>query len=118
MGIDFKEDGQEVEKITNTTLKDELDITLDDILIVPSVEICDYLTSEKNIRREWIEALADIMVLNAKATDDQQHRETLLQYALEMLFWLDKSTSTFSFERHDKRNEILEMLGMDQKRET
>lgn len=112
-GMDIQKDRQEVEKITYTTLKNELDISLDEMLLVPSDEVCNHLTTEKNIRREWIEALADIMVINAKAAQDQHRKETLLQYALEMLFWLDQSTSAFSFERHEKRNEILEMLGMD-----
>ena len=113
MGINIKVDGDEIEKITYTTLKDELDITLDELLLIPSDEVCDYLTSEKNIRSEWIESLSDIMVINARASKDQYRRETLLQCALEMLFWLDQSASTFSFERHEKRNEILEMLGME-----
>lgn len=113
MGINIKEAGREIEKITYTTLKDELDITIDELMLVQAEEVCDYLTTEKNIHREWIESLADIMVINAKAAKDQVRRETLLQYSLEMLFWLDQSASAFSFERHEKRGEILEMLGMD-----
>jgi hypothetical protein len=57
-----------------------------------------------------MDLLAEILVINAKATTEFTKKQQLLRRAQVIYEWLDQTSKTFSLDRHQKMREIQRML--------
>lgn len=97
---------EETEQTTDEVLKEQLDISISQVLETNYDELIDLFISKKGIHISNIELLADILVINARARKDTRQKTDLYKKALELYEWLDKKGDTYSIERHKKMNEI------------
>lgn len=102
---------EEAQQATDEMLKDSLNLSITDILNTPLDEIVDLILNHEGTHESNIDLFAEILVINAKASNKEQRKIKLLERALELYNWLDKKTGTFSIERHQKMNEIKNLLG-------
>jgi hypothetical protein len=102
---------EEAEQATDEMLKENLNISIAEILNTPIDKLVDLILSKESIHVTNIDLFAEILVINAKASGDLQRKRKLLERAQTLYNWLDKKSGTFSIERHQKMNEIENYLG-------
>lgn len=101
---------EETQQETDEMLKENLNLSITDILNTPPDKIVDLILSHEGIHETNIDLFAEILVINAKASKKGQRQRDLLKRALELYNWLDRKSGTFSIERHQKMNEINYLL--------
>jgi hypothetical protein len=88
------------------TLKNELDLDIDDLILIPTDQFIKTLQEGKNFSDEDLEKLADIFFLIAEDHDqsgiDADKKKKLYERSLTMHEYLDRKGSTYSFDRHIK----------------
>jgi hypothetical protein len=101
---------EDAQQATDEMLKDNLNLSITDILNTPLDEIVDLILSHEGTHETNIDLFAEILAINAKASTDAQRKRKLFERALELYSWLDRKSGTFSIERHQKMNEIKNYL--------
>ena len=93
-------------------LKTKVDLDVDLILTLTGVKLRDYLNFKK-MASGPIEKLADYFTEFGKCRleTDRVIGEKALRRALELLSFVNDSTTTYSMERKQKEDEILALLG-------
>jgi len=84
-------------EITNQTLKNELDLDVQDLIDIPTDNFIDTLTDQKNITIESLEKLAEILVLIA----DNNHEDSQIMYQKCVLIYeyLEKAEDSYTLHR-------------------
>jgi hypothetical protein len=101
---------EEAEQATDEMLKESLDLSLTDILNQPLSKLVDVMLTHTGIHETNMDLLAEILVINAKATTEFTKKQQLLRRAQVIYEWLDQTSKTFSLDRHQKMREIQRML--------
>jgi hypothetical protein len=87
-------------------LKNELDLDIDDLILIPRDQFIITLQEGKNLSDDDLEKLADIFFLIAEELDqsgiDADKKKKLYERSLTMHEYMDKKGSTYSFDRHLK----------------
>ncbi len=96
----------EIQQTTDEVLKEQLDLSIEQILNTPIDETTELIIQQKGVHKTNLDLLAEILVINAKARQQTEQRIQLLESALQLYEWLDNNDNTFSMERHKKMNEI------------
>ena len=95
-------------------LKGELDLDISHLAAMPTDRFIITLREGKQFTDENFEMLADIFLIVAEELDqndrDNGKKKQLLEKALIIYEYLDKSGSTYSFERHNKIEKIKSTL--------
>jgi hypothetical protein len=91
-------------------LKGELDLDISHLAAMPTDRFIITLREGKQFTDENFEMLADIFLIVAEELDqndrDNGKKKQLLEKALIIYEYLDKTGSTYSFERHNKIEKI------------
>ncbi len=95
-------------------LKTELDLNLEDLALIPTESFLNTLLETKKFSDNSFEQLAEIMYLIAGELNDKNKdvskMKQLYERALIIFEILDKTSSTYSFDRHSKIEIIKKML--------
>ena len=103
----------EIESVSQA-LKTELGLTIDDLTLIPTDSFLTTLLDTKKFSDNNFEQLAEIMFLiaeelNIKNTDVGKMKQ-LYERALIIFEILDKTSTTYSFDRHSKIEKIKKVL--------
>ena len=114
--LGFKAHGQVSEGIeaTDQALKTELGLSIDDLTLIPTQSFIATLLKVRKFNDTNFEELAEILFLvaeefNIKKTDIEKMKK-LYEKSLIIYEALDKTSSTYSFDRHSKIEKIKTML--------
>ena len=94
---------------TSQTLKDELDLKLSDLMAIPPQDFVRVLTEEKKVREQDLSLMADLFYELADGLEAPDHsvlRTQLFHHALALYEHLDRTSTTYSFERPHKIGHI------------
>jgi hypothetical protein len=95
-------------------LKNELDLNIDDLISIPTEQFIKTLQVGKKLSDDDFDKLADIFLLIAEELDksgaDDDKKEKLYEKALTIYEYVDKTGSTYSFDRHSKIEKIKSAL--------
>jgi hypothetical protein len=96
------------------TLKSEADLNIDDLTSIPTELFIKTLQEDKKLSDDNLETLADIFVLIAeelaRRDTDNEMKNKLYKMSLTIYEYLDKTGSTYSFDRHNKIENIKNAL--------
>jgi len=97
-------------EVAEQALKGELDLDINDLAAMPSERFIITLREEKQFTDDNFKMLADIFLILSEELDqndrDNEKKKQLLEKALIIYEHLDKTGSTYSFERHNKIEKI------------
>ena len=84
-------------EITNQTLKNELDLDVQDLIDIPTDNFIETLTDQKNITIESLEKLAEILLLIA----DNNHEDSKIMYQKCVIIYeyLEKAEDSYTLHR-------------------
>lgn len=114
--IGLKNQGEVSEgiEITSQKLKDELDLDLEDLINMPADELLPSLQLKNSFSKEGLEKLADILLIIADDTynrqDNKERSKSFYFKSLNIYEHLEKTETTYSFERHYKIEKIKKIL--------
>jgi len=95
-------------------LKNELDLNIDDLNSISTERFIKTLQEGKKLSDDDFDKLADIFLLIAEELDesgaDNDKKEKLYKKALTIYEYVDKTGSTYSFDRHSKIEKIKNAL--------
>lgn len=91
-------------KITNQTLKNELDFDIQDLLDIPTDKFIDTLTKQKNLTNDNLDKLAEILLLIADNRQDDNKK--LYEKCLTIYEYLEKVENIYTLDRQRKMNRI------------
>lgn len=97
---------EETQQATDEMLKENMGISLAEILSTAPDKIVDVILQQGGIHETNVDLFAEVLVINANASAEAERKRILLVAALELYNWLDNKTGTFSIERHQKMNDI------------
>lgn len=108
--LGLKNNGQVNEglEMTNQTLKKELDFTIQELIDLPTDELIEYLTAQKNLTNENLDKLSEILLFYAE--NSQVEKEKLYNRCLTIYEYLDSVESIYSLERQWKIQRIKNQL--------
>lgn len=108
--LGLKNNGQVNEglEMTNQTLKKEVDFTLQELFDLPTDELIEYLTVQKNLTNENLDKLSEILLFHAE--NSQVEKEKLYKRCLTIYEYLDSVESIYSLERQWKIQRIKNQL--------
>lgn len=109
-GLKEESSEEEVQQTTNEMLKEQFNMELQDVMHLPVEEVADWIIEKKGLHKDNIELFADVLKLNAEARSNIHDKQKLLEAALGLYSYADKTGDTFSIERHKKMNEIKVLL--------
>jgi hypothetical protein len=96
------------------TLKNELDLNIDDLTSIPTEKFIKTLQEGKKLSDDNFDKLADIFFLIAEELDqsgtNNKKKKKLYDRSLIIYEYLDKTGSTYSFDRHYKIEKIKNAL--------
>ncbi|HET6245909.1 MAG: hypothetical protein H0V01_15250 [Bacteroidetes bacterium] len=96
---------QGIEKI-NYALKNEINMDIAEIIILPNSKLLEILQEEKKINNENLERLANILILIADSTSkdkvNSQDKKNMYEKCLVLYEHLEKNEKLYSFDRHLK----------------
>lgn len=97
-------------EMVDQTLKKALDLNIDNLSAIPTDKFIETLQSNNKLSNDNIEMLADIIFLLADEADYRkkvnEKRRKLYEKSLVIYEYLDKTSSTYSFDRHLKMDKI------------
>lgn len=93
---------EETQQATDEMLKENLNISLSEIINTPLDKLVDWVLDQEGIHTTNVDLFAEILTLNAQASSDPQRKLKLYERALELYNWLDEKSGIFSIERHQK----------------
>ena len=96
-------------EITTQSLKNELDLNLNDILILNSDAFIKFLLEEKKFSNEHLDKLAEILYVLAY-NHSSENRINILEKSLLLFEFLNKRSTTYSLERMARIEKINEVL--------
>ena len=114
--IGLKTQGQIGEGIeaAEQTLNNELGLNIDDLTSIPTEQFIKTLQEGKKLSDDNFDKLADIFFLFAEELDergtDNEKMKKLYERSLTIYEYLDKTGSTYSFDRHFKIDKIKNVL--------
>jgi len=114
--IGLKTQGQIGEGIeaAEQTLNNELGLNIDDLTSSPTEQFIKTLQEGKKLSDDNFDKLADIFFLFAEELDergtDNEKMKKLYERSLTIYEYLDKTGSTYSFDRHFKIDKIKNVL--------
>ncbi|MCK9400542.1 MAG: hypothetical protein M0Q51_11185 [Bacteroidales bacterium] len=95
-------------------LENELGLNIDDLTAIPTENFIQTLQESKQFSNDNFEMLADIFLIIAEELDqrgmDDGKKKKLYERALTIYEHLDKTGSTYSFDRHNKIEKIKNAL--------
>ncbi|MFN5985103.1 MAG: hypothetical protein ACK476_15190 [Fluviicola sp.] len=108
--LGLKNNGQVNEglEMSNQTLKKELDFTIQELIDLPTDELIEYLTVQKNLTNENLDKLSEILLFHAE--NSQVEKEKLYKRCLMIYEYLDSVESIYSLERQWKIQRIKNQL--------
>lgn len=100
----------EGDEVTEMALKSELDLSIDDLILIPSDQFIISLKDDRKFSDDDLEKLAYIFYLIAeglekKGTGNEKALQLLVK-ALTIYEYLDKTGSTYSLDRHARIEKI------------
>ena len=101
---------EEAQQATDEMLKENLNISITEILNTPLNKIADLILDREGIHETNIDLFAEVLFLNAKVSKDSVRKRKLYERSLELFNWLDRKSGTFSIERHKKMNQLKNFL--------
>jgi hypothetical protein len=110
--IGLKNQGQISEGIeaAEQALKNELDLNIDNLTSIPAEKFIKTLREDNKLSDDNFDKLADIFFLIAEELDqrgtDKEKKKKLYESSLTIYEYLDKTSSTYSFDRHYKIEKI------------
>jgi hypothetical protein len=110
LGIIFelKNQGKETEivAIVDKTLNSELGLDLSKLITIPKDTFIETLTQNKEISKESLDKLADILLNIADREQGNVTKDIILERVLEIYKYLENNDKTYSFERYLKMEKI------------
>jgi len=103
--LGLKSDGKVSDSIetTDQVLKDELNLTIEDLTAIPTDKFISMLQSDQNFSNRNLEQLAGILLLLAgNRSDGDDVRKMLYEKCLTIYEHLEKTESTYSLDRNLK----------------
>ena len=101
---------EEAQQATDEMLKENLNISITEIMNTPLDKVADIIMEREGIHETNIHLFAEVLFLNAGVSKDPVRKRKLYERSLELYNWLDRKSGTFSIERHQKMNEIRNLL--------
>jgi hypothetical protein len=95
--------------IVNQALKEEISLDINDLVLIPKEEFITKLLESKSFNNENLEKIADILLLIGVDSQNSMKKD-LLERSLLIFEYINKTTSTYSFERHLKIQRIKDIL--------
>jgi hypothetical protein len=102
MGLKSNDTEEDYKEVTNTMLKEQLDTSLEEILLIPVDEVADFIIQRKGIHQSNIDLFAEVLMINARVETKLKKKKELLIRAIELLEWADNTSGIYSMERHQK----------------
>ncbi len=102
MGLKSRGQIHEGVEITNTILREHLDLPIDELITLSADELIVKLQAKRLSNDNW-NMFADILFQLAEqfeAMKDNETKKKLYEKALMMYEYLDENNSTYSFQRH------------------
>jgi len=109
----LKSDGQIIEgiEITNQALKEELNLTIEDLTAIPTEKFINMLQSDQDFSNKNLEQLAGVLLLLAgNRSDGDETKKMLYEKCLALYVHLNKTESTYSLDRDSKIERIKYLL--------
>lgn len=98
-------------ELTNQALKKQLDLDIEELISISTDNLINILKTEKNISTENMDKLAELLLLIADHNQDKnEKREMIYEKCLTIYEYLEKTETTFSFDRHLKIERIKNVL--------
>lgn len=95
-------------------LKNELDLSIDELVSIPKERFIKTLQESKKFNDENLDNLADLFLVIAEELDqkgmDNEKKKKLFERALTIYQYLDKNSSIYSFDRHYKIEKIKNII--------
>ena len=101
---------EEVQQTTDEVLKEQLDLSVTQIMNADIDKLIDVISKKKGIHKSNVDLFAEILVINANSRELAEERIDLYNKALKLYEWLEKSSDTYSIERHRKMNEVRNLI--------
>lgn len=95
---------------TKQSLKTELDIEIDKLIDMPNHEFIHFLQITKNYENENLSKLAEILLLMADNTEDEQRSKKLYEKTLIIFEHLQQTDNVYSFDRKAKIDRIKSLI--------
>ena len=90
-------------EITSLALKSALGLGIEDMITIPDNDLVNILTQKKDLNREHLETLAEILLNVAEEDKDTVIKQTeIYKKCLVLLEYAEKQDTTFSLERRKK----------------
>jgi hypothetical protein len=104
----LKEQGteEEMKQVTDIFLKEYFDTSLQEIAQLPLDKCIEFLTIDKKMHSSVADLFAEVLIANSTYESDKVKMKKLLEKALLILEWVDKSSGTFSQVRQEKMNAV------------
>ena len=100
-------------EVADQTLKNERDLTFDEIASIPAEKFIATLQEEKKLSNDNLDSLAEILFLVAEELDekgsDLEKKNEMYLRSLILYDHIEKICSTYSLERHLKIKKIQNM---------
>lgn len=101
-------------EISNKALKNELDLDIEDLILMQTEEFVDELKTKKKFTNENLGNLADILLLLADNSHEEQEKNEksikLYEKCLSIYEYLGTTGTTYSFDWHSKIERIKNIL--------
>ncbi|MHC1704517.1 MAG: hypothetical protein AB9846_11465 [Tenuifilaceae bacterium] len=114
LGLKTQGQAGQVIEVTNLALKDELDLNIDDLIALPEEEFISTLVVGKKLNEMHLEKLAEILFLIAEDSkyQEKENKKSKELYLRAFLIYdhLNRTSSTYSFDRQYKIEEIRKIL--------
>lgn len=100
--------------VADQTIRKELDLDIDALTSIPTEKFIETLQEDKKLSNDNFDKLGDILFLLAEELDDKgtdsEKKKKLFEKTLAIYEHLDKTDSTYSFDRHLKIEKIKNAL--------
>jgi hypothetical protein len=101
---------EEITKITDETLVEYFDTSLSEIVQTPVEETVELFMQKNKLHPSNFDLFAEVLIINADKSENALTRKKMLERALVLLEWADRTGSVFSVERNQKIEDIRDML--------
>lgn len=110
MGLKEQGTEEEIVQVTDEMLTEYFDTSLVEIVQTPLEKTVEQMIQNKKLHPSNVDLFAEVLMINADKSEYAANRKKLLERALILLEWVDKTGGVFSAERRQKIVDIRQKL--------